>query len=441
MGGALADVDGYPLPPNLERIISSCPTELLDCVELIAGAGGGAWLVGGAVRQGMLGVMPKDWDLAVDLNPEEMMKIFPDALETGIKFGTVTLRRGDFFFEATTLRGEGRYGDGRRPDSVEYSKSLAADLARRDFTFNAMAVDLSRQILHDPFEGRFDLEARKLRAVGDAAHRLGEDGLRIMRAYRFLDLGQGVHCQPDFALEQALVSHQYMLDNVARERIWSEFRLILAGNESAHILRRMAADGLLARILPSRWLSKDVGITAQFHHCLQGIVSEARLALLLVDADFTGIEEGLRKLKLSNEQIKTTLEHRRWLGTIPLDSPEGVLRRYRAVIGEMMPEQLRIERALAGEVSDNIDSIYDDFENRLRMLPKLRGGEKPLLDGLKLMEISGLPQGRRLGRLKDWLFRLQIERDLSDGGEVESLICTLSWQHGDENSWPRLAWP
>jgi tRNA nucleotidyltransferase/poly(A) polymerase len=441
MEGSLGDVDGLVLPKLLSEVISTRPEELLWCVEKIAEAGGGAWLVGGAVRQGMIGRKPNDWDLAVDLEPEHMLELFPDALATGVRYGTVTLRRGEYSFEATTLRGEGHYGDGRRPDSVSYSKSLAADLARRDFTFNAMAVDLARELLHDPFEGRIDLANQRLRAVGDPVHRLGEDGLRIMRAYRFLDLGDGMLCKPDHSLEKALVRKQYMIENVSKERVWDEFKRILSGDSVGMILHRMAEDGLLNRILPGNWHSQESCIAAQRHPCLNGIEVEARLALLLKESDYDSIEPGLRELKMSNAQIAMTLALRRRLGSTPLEEAEGILRRYRAVLGESRVSQLNIDRALANAFDDSREVEFDDFIKRINNLPRLTAGDKSLVDGLWLMDFTGMPQGRRLGRLKEWLHLLQVERDLGDISEIESLLCTLSWQHGDELSWPRLAWP
>ena len=441
MEGNLGDVESVPLPTILEKVLAKAPNELYECVEKIAAAGGGVWLVGGAVRQGLKGNMPNDWDLAVDLEPTQMIDIFPDSLTNGIQYGTVTLRRGEHFFETTTLRGEGIYGDGRRPDSVIFTKSLASDLARRDFTFNAMAVDLNRGLLHDPFEGRFDLANQRLRAVGDAGHRIGEDGLRIMRAYRFLDIGGGIYCKPDHTLAKALVKQQHMIENVAMERVWDEFRKILSGHSAGLILRRMAQDGLLNRILPGQWDPDEHSLVSQSDSNLDGIAIEARLALLLEATQFDSIEPGLRLLKLSNDQINSTLDFRIRLDSIPLSEPEGILRCYRAVLGDKLSSQIKIERALAISKTPSSELVFDEFERRMANLPKLEAGDESLIDGNWLMRITGLQQGRRLGRLKDWLHRIQIERNLSEITEIESVLCTLNWQHGDELSWPQLRWP
>ena len=441
MEGRIADVEGVALPDELSSILAKAPDELYECLDKITAAGGGVWLVGGAVRQGLLGKMPADWDLAVDLEPIEMLSIFPDALKNGIRYGTITIRIGEHQFEATTLRGEGHYGDGRRPDSVEFSKSLGSDLSRRDFTFNAMAVDVHRGLLHDPFEGRFDLKNLKLRAVGDAGHRIGEDGLRIMRAYRFLDLGGGLFCKPDHLLSRALVEQQYMIRNVAMERVWEEFRKILSGNSAGMILHRMAEDGILNEILPGKWDSHESSIISQKNPCLDGIQAEARLALLLHLTKVDDIEPGLKKLKLSKQQINSTLDYRIRLGTVPIREPEGVLRIYRSVLGSVLSSQLSIDRALAESNSDTANLEFNQFETRISELPKLKAGDESIVDGNWLMSITGLNQGRRLGRLKEWLHRIQVERDLAEISEIESVLCTLNWEYGDEFSWPRVCWP
>lgn len=439
--GNLADIAGDDVSESLSSLLSNIPEGLAEYADSVAAAGGGMWLVGGAVREAVLGRSAKDWDVAVDLEPEVMMELFPDAIPTGLKYGTVTLRSGESLFEATTLRGDGNYGDGRRPDSVSYTKSLSRDLARRDFTFNAMAVDMGRGLLHDPFEGRRDLIARRLRAVGDPRQRLNEDGLRIMRAYRFLDLGDDTLCEPDVSLEKALVLQQGMLENVAVERVWSEFRRILSGRNAGAVLRRMAVDGLLNRILPGRWEKGERSIRAQFDSKLLGISPECRLALLLGLVKRSEIEAGLLALKLSKAQLKTTTLHHTWLGTPPLGMEEGYLRRYRAVLGEAMGSQLLLEGAWAKAKDAESAIAVEDLQDRLRNLSAQRAGLDSIVDGEWLMRTTKLPKGRRLGRLKEWLHRIQIERDIGDVGEVEATLCGMGWQHGDELNWPRLTWP
>ena len=156
---------------------------------------GEAWIVGGWVREAFSDSDYNDIDIATTLLPAEVKELFPRSLMVGEKYGTVIVRLenniSDGTWEVTTLRSEGSYGDGRRPDQVEFGQNIEDDLARRDFTINAMAIDSDDNVI-DPFDGMSDLRAGVLRAVGEASERLGEDGLRIMRAYRFLDSTSGM---------------------------------------------------------------------------------------------------------------------------------------------------------------------------------------------------------------------------------------------------------
>ena len=220
--GVLSDVVAQQCPPIMSKWLQKLDADLLLILNTIAEAGGGVWIVGGAPRDVLLSIEVTDIDLAVDLDPEEMLKLFPNAIRTGIQFGTLTLRGGDSMYECTTLRTESQYVDGRRPQVVNWGTSLAQDLQRRDFTINAMAIDVSRMKLHDPHNGTLDLERGVLRAVGNASLRLSEDGLRIMRAYRFMDRDDAGIWFPDNNLALALSEKRRMLSNVASERIWNE---------------------------------------------------------------------------------------------------------------------------------------------------------------------------------------------------------------------------
>src|ERR1700722_17969932 len=160
---------------------------ILVCSKL-HDAGFQAYLVGGCVRDLAMGATPKDFDITTDASPEKIMELFPRNIPTGLQHGTVTVCMGegiDNHFEVTTFRVEGEYLDGRRPETVKFVKSVVEDLARRDFTINAMAFDPVRKILFDPFRGEEDLRNGVIRAVGSPPARFQEDGLRIMRAARF----------------------------------------------------------------------------------------------------------------------------------------------------------------------------------------------------------------------------------------------------------------
>ena len=160
------------------------PKYVLNILCALDSAGHRAVLAGGCVRDSLLGRRPSDWDIASSASPEEVLALFPRCVPTGIKHGTVTVLSGGGSVEVTAFRAEGGYSDHRRPDSVSFGCPLEADLARRDLTVNAMAMDAAGEIT-DPFGGRDDLRRRLLRCVGEPERRFDEDALRMLRTVRF----------------------------------------------------------------------------------------------------------------------------------------------------------------------------------------------------------------------------------------------------------------
>ena len=432
--GASGDLDGEALTAPLLEWKKGLPEDLREVCNRIATAGGGVWLVGGSVREAMLGNPWNDLDLTTTLNPDEMLDLFPRAIATGVQFGTVTVRTADSEtqFEITTLRSEGTYGDGRRPDEVTFGDSLNEDLSRRDFTINAMAIDLARNIIHDPYGGVEDLENQCLKAVGVAEERLGEDGLRLLRAYRFMDRGERGVWEPNSELSKALLTCGHMLENVSEERVWSEFRRVLSGLNASVILERMRKDGMLSRILPG-W---DAEIDLQY---LLKVPEKngfaCRLALLsseIPNERWRRIEHDLRALKLSNQDRSLVMNLHRLLGHLPSEVSE--YRRYRYSVGDLIESHLAIEDVLHPLEAGTAREI-------LANLAPLKGGDEPLVDGHLLSSTSDLPAGRRLGRLKEWLFSIQIEQDLDNPDEVLALLDVLDWKNTDPESWPDSNWP
>ncbi|MEO7331974.1 MAG: hypothetical protein ABI193_25580, partial [Minicystis sp.] len=167
---------------DLKPLLDLVPQDVLGICTRLREKGKRGWIVGGCVRDLLRGGTPKDWDIATDALPTEVVGMFRKVIPTGIQHGTVTVVQRGAHYEVTTLRGEGAYSDGRRPDKVEFVDDITADLARRDFTFNAIAIDPVDGNVIDPFEGRTDLTSRVLRAVGDPLERFAEDGLRVLRA-------------------------------------------------------------------------------------------------------------------------------------------------------------------------------------------------------------------------------------------------------------------
>lgn len=239
-------LDDGRLLAAIERAI---PEEVRLIGRVLAEAGFRVWLVGGSVRDLIRAaqdphVPPRtgDFDLCTDAKPERMLSLFRKVIPTGIAHGTVTVVLKGQHFEVTTLRGEGAYSDGRHPDAVFFVDDLEQDLARRDFTINAMAYDLAQKTLSDPFGGRRDLEAKVLRAVGNPGARFSEDGLRVLRCARFAaTLGFDV----EEATRAAIAPSRGSFSKVAAERVRDEWMKALSSPWPSRFLRIVRAEGLL----------------------------------------------------------------------------------------------------------------------------------------------------------------------------------------------------
>lgn len=219
------------------------PGSVIQVMNVLEAAGHQAYLVGGSVRDILLGREPSDYDVATDARPEQVKALFPRAVPTGEKYGTITVLNG-MPIEVTTFRRDGFYADGRRPQNVEFSDSLEEDVMRRDFTINALAMT-ENGILIDYVGGRSDLQAGIIRCVGDPDHRFREDALRMMRAVRFSSqLGFEIHS----STAAAATRNASLIANVSWERIRDELAKILVSDSPD--MRTLHEVGLLAFIVP-----------------------------------------------------------------------------------------------------------------------------------------------------------------------------------------------
>ena len=237
------------------------PQQVNELLLRLEDAGFAAFLVGGCVRDLLMGRQPVDWDVATAARPEQVLDLFaPDALPTGLQHGTVTVRLGGRSFEVTTFRRDGIYRDSRHPDHVEFTASLEEDLSRRDFTINAMAMDRRGELI-DPFGGQEDIRYELLRCVGEPERRLREDALRLMRGLRFAaTLGLAI----DGPTADAIHRHRELLREIAVERIAVELRKLLCGAFAADIL--LAYSDVLAVVIPE--IAPAIGFLQHNpHHC------------------------------------------------------------------------------------------------------------------------------------------------------------------------------
>ena len=285
--------------------------EVKAVAALLEGAGFEAYLVGGCVRDLLIGKAPKDWDVATNATPEEIQKIFlgfagatadkPATIYEN-QFGTVGIKTESEdptlkIIEVTTYRIEGKYTDKRHPDEVRFAKTIEEDLSRRDFTVNALAMSLAGGLagkIIDPFGGQVDLQKKVIRAVGDPEARFQEDSLRILRAVRFMaQLGFSI----DSATEEAMKKYSGLLEFISKERIRDEF-IKMMGTENAHEgIRLMEKDGVLKFVVPELMEGVEVGqnkhhIFSVFEHNVRSLQYsveqnhslEVRIAALLHDA-------------------------------------------------------------------------------------------------------------------------------------------------------------
>ena len=269
---------------------------LLDALH---GAGHAAYAVGGCVRDSLLGLAPHDWDLCTSARPEQVMALFGEekCIPTGLQHGTVTVKQGGRLYETTTFRTEGTYSDGRHPDAVCFVPDVREDLARRDFTINAMAYSAEEGLI-DPFGGRGDLAAHLVRAVGEPERRFEEDALRILRLYRFAARFGFAIDPATGAAARALGPH---LDCVSAERIQEELLKLLAAPRPGSYLE----PAVLAVVLPELEPEKQPERFAELCRTIDRIEPTAenvpaRLAALLCPLGEAGARKALRKLKCSN---------------------------------------------------------------------------------------------------------------------------------------------
>lgn len=233
--------------------MADVPAEIVDVARTLHAAGHAAVLVGGAIRDVLLGREAADWDLASSARPEEVQAAFARTVPTGIEHGTVSVLvrapAEDAWIpvEVTTFRGEGTYVDGRRPSEVTFLRDLEDDLARRDFTVNALAWDPIDEVFSDPFGGLEDLRIGVLRAVGDASRRFIEDGLRTMRAVRFCATRS---LTLEAATEAAIADALDVFDKVSAERVLVELTKLLEAPSPSRGLMPMRATGLWSHVLP-----------------------------------------------------------------------------------------------------------------------------------------------------------------------------------------------
>lgn len=351
------------------------PKYVLNILCALDSAGHRAVLAGGCVRDSLLGRRPSDWDIASSASPEEVLALFPRCVPTGIKHGTVTVLSGGGSVEVTAFRAEGGYSDHRRPDSVSFGCPLEADLARRDLTVNAMAMDAAGEIT-DPFGGRDDLRRRLLRCVGEPERRFDEDALRMLRTVRF-------SAQLGFEIEprtlEAIRALAHLASGLSAERVRDELLKTL----------RSPAPGLV-------WQLVDLGLLGA---CLApGDASAPREALDVLPI-YARLAHFCRDLELGGYIMSTD----RFLAALRFDGE--TLRRTASAVEVLKSGSRDWKRLLRGH---GVAAVLAAHPKNRALRAVLRSGECWELSSLAIggrelaaLGYSGPELGRELRRLLD----------------------------------------
>ena len=420
---------------NLTPIAQAAPMELpkpvRKCLKMLEENTFEAYVVGGCVRDTLLGRTPHDYDICTDALPEEIAKIFGKypLVRNGEKHGTIGVVMDDEVYEITTFRTEGTYSDSRHPDWVEFVGNLKLDLSRRDFTVNAMAYSPRRGYI-DPFGGQQDLENKVLRTVGDPEKRFSEDALRILRGVRF---AMRFDLTPHPDTEEAMGAMAYTMEGLARERVLSELCQLLPHAKAADLLRYAP---VLCQVIPE--LTDTLGFAQHNPHHQYDVYThtahvvesapaemEVRLAALLHDigkpATFTQDENGighfydhasvsarmandiLHRLKASNalrQRVVTLIEQH----MNPLIPDEKLLRRRLAKLGSEATLQLLALQTADGCNTEGVGAILEKLmdENACLHIKDLA------VDGKDLMAL-GFEAGPRLGQVLEALLEQVLD--------------------------------
>lgn len=431
------------------------PEEVLLAISLLEASGFEAYLVGGCVRDLWMGKSPSDYDLTTNAKPEELCHVFRDhrVIETGAKHGTITVLIHRLPLEITTYRLEGSYSDGRRPDAVYFCTNLYEDLARRDFTMNAMAYHPAQGLI-DPYGGKKDISAGCIRCVGVAEQRFQEDALRILRAIRFASvLGFSLDEETELALHREVEG----LGRIAVERIRVELEKLLCGTDAGRVL--LAYRWVIALVLPELVSGQDSAkrleeiAVALSHTSPDPLLRWSVLlhALLPVEAetmpetqqqdprryreDRAEIADAiLHRLRFDRKSREQMVRYLREPDTIDFDGNASLLRSISALGVQAFFQLLEIKRAIQLAKSASPEQIlmqYDELEKQVRLLLAC----SPCLDrkdlSVKGEDLISLGfSGRQLGTMLHELWELVIRGE--EKNEKERLLAVAQSKKGRE---------
>ena len=436
-----------------DRIKITMPPKVKQIIETLQETGFEAYAVGGCIRDSLMSRCPNDWDICTSAKPEETKKVFEDkyhVIETGLKHGTVTVVIDKEPYEITTYRIDGEYKDNRRPEEVCFVTDLREDLARRDFTINALAYN-DEDGLQDYYEGQKDLETKLIRCVGDANKRFQEDALRILRALRFASV-LGFDIEEDTA--KALREEKMLLKNIAKERIQVELVKLLLGDGVKDIL--LEYSDVLEVVIPE--INDMVGFEQHnLHHCYDvwrhtvEAVSQTpkdkvlRLAALLHDSgkprthtcDERGVghfyghasvshdiaHKVMNDLRFDNETKQDVCQLVKYHDTLIIEAPKYVKRWLNRIGTEQFKKLLTLKYAdMMGQSEFHREDKLDSLRTLEEILSKVLEEEQCFslkdlaVNGRDLIEI-GITDGKRIGKTLDKILQEVIDGKIENRKE------------------------
>lgn len=372
------------------------PEAAEQIIEQLNQAGFEAYVVGGCVRDTLLGKEPEDWDITTSAKPEQVKGIFGRTIDTGIQHGTVTIMKGKEGFEVTTYRIDGEYEDGRHPKSVEFTANLVEDLKRRDFTINAMAYSHALGLV-DAFGGIEDLEQHRIRCVGNPLDRFTEDALRILRAIRFsAQLGFEIEAETKAAISRLAPN----LVHVSKERVQVELtKLLLSANPD--FIQMVFETGISPYISESfdSLPSGQIAVSSR----LPSEKSIRWAALLRLGSEETAVRI-LKDLRMDNDTIAKARTLVAWWNK-PIAEDKAEIRR---IMSQMTPESyddlLRLKQEHTQEPLIQVKRLSEEIRQSgdciSRKMLAVTGGD--------LIQ-AGMKPGKAMGETLDRLFQLVLE--------------------------------
>jgi poly(A) polymerase len=377
----------------------------LQIIERLRQAGHQALLAGGCVRDRLLGRPAKDYDVATDARPEQIISLFRRTRQVGVQFGVVQVKQGRSWVEVATFRSDHSYSDGRHPDAVQFT-SAEEDAKRRDFTINGMFYDPVSDRVIDYVGGQQDLAAGVIRAIGDPAQRFREDHLRMLRAIRFAtELGYRI----DPATFEAVRQNADAITRVSAERIQEELAKTLAAPNRRGGFDQLARSGLLEHLWPNdEWDQARIERALAILGALRGEIRfSLGLAVLLLNREPAQVRQTCRDLRCSTPLSRQVV----WLVThhADLDRPDELaLADLKTLMQSRqfddLTELLRARLVAAGQDTE----VHSRLISRASQIPPERVDPPPLVDGEDLKAL-GLPPGPRYKQILDAVRRAQLD--------------------------------